>query len=347
MSDLRVGVVNWERSGSSDTYFGRYISRSLSPSKYRTRTPYYADIISENKIAFHKTSQEEYDTELQYAIDAGIDYFAYTWNSDEKENRPDFPDATKEEMENQLKEEEYSKRKLHAKSALRNKIKLCAILLCMHKFSDNDMDKLMEEMKGDYYEKVDGRPLVYLFGGYRVDFIERLHKKAENAGLPRPYIAFCDNGELSGNGDYSVADAVSGYSFEHTNCTSYEEFCQGLNRKNDDRKKYNVDLIPLFSLGYSAKPRMDNPVPWYAGYTEEGCTPIPSIMEISDGADIFAKWIKDNALYMKSKRVIVFAWNEFEEGAWICPTYNDALEIDTSRIKEFSEIVKRWKKISD
>ena len=82
---MRIGVVNWERTGSSDTYFGHYISRSLSPAKYRHRTPYYADIISENKIAFHKTSQEEYDKELQYAIDAGIDFFAYTWNSGEKD----------------------------------------------------------------------------------------------------------------------------------------------------------------------------------------------------------------------------------------------------------------------
>ena len=49
----------------------------------------------------------------------------------------------------------------------------------MHNFSDNDMEKLLEEMKEDYYEKIDGRPLVYLFGGYRLDFIKRLQTKAE------------------------------------------------------------------------------------------------------------------------------------------------------------------------
>lgn len=343
MSNLRVGVVNWERTGSSDTYFGHYISRSLSPAKYRHRTPYYADVISENKIAFHKTSQEEYDKELQYAIDAGIGYFAYTWNSDEKENRVDFPCATAQEKENQLMEEENTKRKLHTRSALKDKIKLCAIILCMHKFSDNDMEKLVAEMKEDYYEKIDGRPLVYLFGGYRLDFIERLQIKAEEKGIPKPYIAFCDNGAISENGDYSMADAVSGYSFEYPDCPSYLEFCQKLNLRNEERKKFNINIIPLFSLGYNSRPRMDNPVPWYGGYTEAGCAPLPTIQDMADGGNVFADWMEENKPHMKSRHIIVFAWNEFEEGAWICPTYDDALNIDSSRVKVFSEMVKNWR----
>ena len=71
----------------------------------------------------------------------------------------------------------------------------------MHNFSDNDMEKLLEEMKEDYYEKIDGRPLVYLFGGYRLDFIKRLQTKAEEKGVSKPYISFFDNGAISENGD--------------------------------------------------------------------------------------------------------------------------------------------------
>ena len=41
--------------------------------------------------------------------------------------------------------------------------------------------------------------------------------------------------------------------------------------------------------------------------------------------------------------ILTFAWNEFEEGAWICPTYDDDLNIDSSRVKVFSEMVKNWK----
>ncbi len=40
-----VGVVNWDCSLPSDTWFGYYATRSLSPAKYRYATPYYADVV--------------------------------------------------------------------------------------------------------------------------------------------------------------------------------------------------------------------------------------------------------------------------------------------------------------
>jgi predicted metal-binding transcription factor (methanogenesis marker protein 9) len=36
---LRVGAVNWDCSLSSDTYFGSFQTRTLSPEKYRRWTP--------------------------------------------------------------------------------------------------------------------------------------------------------------------------------------------------------------------------------------------------------------------------------------------------------------------
>jgi hypothetical protein len=123
----------------------------------------------------------------------------------------------------------------------------------------------------------------------------------------------------------------------------YLEYCQKLNLRNDERKKFNIDLIPLFSLGYNAKPRMDNPVPWFGGYTEAGCTPLPTIQDMANGGNIFADWMEENKSYVKSRHIMVFAWNEFEEGAWICPTYDDDLNVDSSRVKVFSEMVKNWK----
>ena len=343
MDNLRIGVIYWERTGSSNTYFGHHISKSLSPSKYRDRTPFYADVISKEEIAFHKTTQEEFDVELQYAIDAGIDYFAYTWNSDEKENRMDFPQGTCEQIKNQLDEEDNCRRKLHTKSALKNKIKLCAILLCGNSFSDNDIEKLIHETKQDYYEKIDSRPLIYLYGGYRTDFIERLKKSAEKNNSPEPYIAFIDNGAISENNDYSMANAVSGYSYAEKNLTSYSEFCKSLIEKNEDRKKFGLDIIPLFSLGWNAYPRVYNTVPWYQTYDTSKFSPVPTDQELKDNAIAFGKWYNENMKHIKNQHVIVFAWNEFEEGAWLCPTYTNDLNLNFSRIKTFAQITNIWK----
>ena len=165
----------------------------------------------------------------------------------------------------------------------------------MHNFSDNDMEKLLEEMKEDYYEKIDGRPLVYLFGGYRLDFIKRLQTKAEEKGVSKPYISFFDNGAISENGDYSLADAVSSYSFEYPNCSSYLKYCQKLNLRNDERKKFNIDLIPLFSLVYMQNQEWIIPFHGLAAIPKQGAHPFPQF-RIWQMAEIFLQtgWKKIN-----------------------------------------------------
>ena len=65
----------------------------------------------------------------------------------------------------------------------------------------------------------------------------------------------------------------------------------------------------------------------------------PTIQDMANGGNVFADWMEDNKSYVKSRHIMVFAWNEFEEGAWICPTYDDDLNIDSSRVKVFSEMV--------
>ena len=77
--NVRVGVVNWDCSHPSSEWWGYYQTRTLSPKKFRTYTPYYADILGEDKIDYHFRNQNEFDRELQYAIDAKIDYFAYVF----------------------------------------------------------------------------------------------------------------------------------------------------------------------------------------------------------------------------------------------------------------------------
>lgn len=47
---IRVSAINRDCSLPSGTYFGFYQTRTLSPRKYRTATPFYADIPGEDRI---------------------------------------------------------------------------------------------------------------------------------------------------------------------------------------------------------------------------------------------------------------------------------------------------------
>ena len=341
LKEKRVGVINWDCALPEDTFFGFHASKSLSPQKFRTRTPYYADIVEENKITFHYKTQEEYDKELAYAIDAGIDYFAYAWYTEEivkssvKTNGVD--------LEEKLHELTYA-RKMHLKSDLNTEIKMCAVLICPHIYTDNDFEILADAMKKPCYEKIDNRPIVYLYGGYRIDYIDKLNEVCSKNSLPSPFICFIDNGALSDDNNYTKADAVSGYACVAKNINTYAQLCEEMIRNNEKRKKYEVDIIPLFTTGWSPLPRIENPVPWIE-YADCDYAKDATAEELIYGGDLLCDWIKENPGFTKTGHMLAYAWNEFEEGGYLCPTYNADGSINTERIKAFEQISRKFKDI--
>ena len=97
-------------------------------------------------------------------------------------------------------------------------------------------------------------------------------------------------------------------------------------------------------MGWDPAPRIETQVPWIS-YENKGYAQTPTPDEIENGAKRLSKWISENREYTNTDHILTFAWNEFEEGAWICPTYNDDLNIDADRIKTFAEITKYWKSL--
>lgn len=343
MSTLRIGVINWDCSVPADTtYFGFHATKSLSPAQFRDRTPYYAEVTSENRIEFPLRDQTSYDRELQYAIDAGIDYFAYCWYTDEIIDRDTIDTSNPAYTVDGMLHEITRMRKHHMTSALRNRINLCAILVCSHIYSDGDMDRLADAMREDCYEKIDGRPLVYLFGGFRPDYVERLRKACSAKELPAPFAVFFNNGRTSENKDYSIMDGVSSYACCGTNMDTYAELTAHLRFSNDNRKQYGVKLLPQFTVGWDPTPRIINPVPW-CGYPEARYAAQATREEFLAGAADLADWIEVNRELLVPGHILTFAWNEFEEGGWICPTWTPDGEPDTSHTDAFRDVVRYWR----
>ncbi len=338
---MRIGVVNWDCSLPPNTFFGSYFAKTMSFKKWRERTPYYADIISEDNICCHYRTAEEYDLELKYAIEAKIDYFAYVWHTDDKNAKPD-PNVKTTVTRAHAWTQDYV-RKFHQRSDLAKKIKLCAILLCSHPYTESDYFNLSEAMKASYYEKVGEKPIVYLFGGYRTDIIDRLRAFPQKYGTSEPFIVFMNNGVESENGDYSKADAVTAYACAAGNIDKYSELVDVLISENEKRKKYNIDILPLFSVGWDPTPRIETSVPWVS-YRNIKYSQGPTPNEIEEGARRLTAWIDENSEYTKTDHILTFAWNEFEEGSYICPTYNADNSINSERISGFSNAVRIFKK---
>lgn len=338
---LRVGAVYWDGAMERGTYFGDWCANSLSPSKYRTRTPFYADVEGDNKISFHKRTQEEYDTELQYAKDSGIDYFAHVWYGEEKLEelgyKFDKPGCVSGHVW-----ELSTTRKLHKTSRLRNDVKMCA-MLSAHPFTDKELKLLVCEMKESYYEKKDGHPLVYLYSGYDTELMSRISAFCKEADSEEPCFAFLAHCKAPEQGmDYSVPQCVSDYTYNKGEYETYEEHIKDNILRDLGYAGYGLQVIPQFSAGWNPEPRMTNPVPWVS-YPQKSYPPVPDADMLCNGGIEFGKGISKLSEKSFAGHVIVFAWNEFEEGGFLCPTWRADGKPDDDRLKAFKKVAEYWK----
>ena len=70
-----VGAIRWDAwSGGSVT---AQVERTLGPEKYRDRLPWFATVVDDKTVRIVGGNQETMDEEIQFAADAGLDYWAF------------------------------------------------------------------------------------------------------------------------------------------------------------------------------------------------------------------------------------------------------------------------------
>ena len=142
------GAIRW------DAWYGHtnkgwdvvsQVERTLSPSQFHFRAPFFAKITEDDKVIIPKYTQEIFDREMEYAKYAGIDYFAYIWYDEGDENN------AQKGMQ--------KARKFHQTSQYKNDVKMCVIDPPIHDEARTEMSKILVS---DYYMTVlNGRPLMY------------------------------------------------------------------------------------------------------------------------------------------------------------------------------------------
>jgi len=343
-----VGVVNWDCSLPSSTWFGHYATTSLSSAKFRHATPFYADVKGPDQIDYHWRTVEEYEREMQYAIDAGIDYFAYCWYGELKpEDGKDFTPVTKgrENVCDRHVWELATARQLHARSRLRDKLKMCAILVTLHPLADAEIESLARAMKEPWYQTAQGRPLLYLFGGKGKGLLPRIRKACRTVGAGDPYAVVFSHSRYETTGDDGV-QAIGAYVDGVAGVQTFAQAAKSRIDGNAKRAAVGMDMIPTFTLGWNPQPRIDHPVPW-CGYGKTTYMKPATETEWLQGAREMADWIRANRAACPTGHILSFAWNEFEEGGWICPTWRPDDQPDTSRVDAFRKVGEFWRNALD
>ena len=296
------GAIRWDAYYSVDGVrdISRQVARALSPKPYRYRAPYFAEVV-DDKIVFGEATQEQFDRECEYAIEAGIDYFAYCWYRNDDEMC-------------------YARRQ-HLKSKYRDKIKMCAIL-SVARLDEDSHNELFETMKESCYFKVEERPVVFIFGALRVprEYVEYIRENAMKHGNNEPLIFAM--GDTSAYGTTALINR--GYSgLSAYGCSSsgagqlYSDYAAKNEARIDTQLEFakTVECIPTISCGMDFRPRIDNPVSWMGGsyyvYT-------PTAEELYKHASNVFNKVKE--VHTPVNSVLCYAWNEHDEGGWICPT---------------------------
>ncbi len=150
---LKIGAINWDAFVKDGAYFASYAMTSLANDKYSSRLPFYIKKKDGNYTVPERTL-EEYDKELEYAIDSGLDFFAYCWYPDSfPEERTIWHDLARYTFLSEHYPELNYSRKLYQKSKLNKKIGMCAIIFCINAYAESDFEALFSAMKEDYYSR--------------------------------------------------------------------------------------------------------------------------------------------------------------------------------------------------
>jgi len=274
---------------------GLAVERSLGPKHWHYRLPFYAKVVGENQVEARANTQAIMDQEITYASNAQLDYWAFlTYNP-------------KSPMSLGLQ--------LYLSSPLKAKVKFSVI--CHHiRETPEEIERLVGYMKDPQYIRVLGdRPLVYVFqcNAPRA-FFDALTKAMGEAGLKRPYLVNMGNTK-----DGIGFDAVSSYVGTDRNAWNKS-------------KKQGRKVVPSVSGEDDRRPRVENPVPWEGGGAGKPVQGGPRIPAEKAAANIAAKvgsaleWNRNNPETGEANAVIIYAWNEFDEGGWICPTLSEGTD---------------------
>ncbi len=332
----RMGCINWD-SAHPDTFFGDYTRRALS--SHPERMPYYAEE-QNGEYRFPVRNAVMYERELQYAVDAGIDFFAHCWYSRRAIQAPLYNPGT-EDIGAHIHELSRA-RFWHMESPLRERIKLAAILGA-YEINEEDYLELADVLSEPYYEKTsDGRPIIFLFEALEPTAcltFARMDAILQARGISPYWVGMVNTPPADAPNAEQTAvlarmDAISAYAQTTEHIQSYAAFAKATAETNAARAALQKPVLPLFSMGWNPSPRVKNPVPWIT-YGDIDYAPVATGEELIAAAESLRDWIRTTDIPLAPEHLLTFAWNELEEGGWICPTLRADGTVNDDRIRSF------------
>lgn len=338
-----VGAIRW------DGWYGeggvvKAVEASLGPPKYHFRLPWFARVMGEGKVSINGDSQAIMEQEIAYAAQAGLNYWAFVDYLDEAPG-----------MSIGLN------RYLAAKD--KKGIRYCLVEegKRLDKAGTKAWSKLVEHFRhSDYQTVLDGRPLLCLFEKTttlgKAEWDE-LKKQTLAAGLKAPYLVLM-GWEAEKDREALGFDAISEYACAGKGYTTDPETYARLTSHHVREKlwaKWKRERTPCITFataGWDTRPRQERPPPWcsWVKATPDPTPPAqqkPLIDATTATPDEIAAHLREAIAWTNANRdlnpanaIILYAWNEHDEGGWLQPTLGADGKPDASRIQAIGKVLR-------
>jgi hypothetical protein len=320
---IAVGAIRWDAWHGERGVPGRAVERSLAPLAWRDRLPFFARVQRDGRVRIDGIAPETMDREIGYAAHAGLDYWAFV------SYPPDDP------MSAALQ--------LYLASPRRGEIGFCLILQGGW-MSRGGRDAWPQRLawygellaQPGYRKTPAGRPLVFLFAhegmvaeGRFASWdearaaLDSLRNESRRVGAGEPYIVAQEGSPEAAAAarDLLKLDAIGLYSIGGGTPEGrpYAELAAKARRLWERSVRLGAETVPTAGAGWDKRPRVENPVPWERR-TNPNHFAQPTPGELAAHVADAIRFARENATRVPARTVLVYAWNEHDEGGWLVPT---------------------------
>jgi hypothetical protein len=282
------------------------------------------------------------DREIAFAKSGGIDYWAFLLYD-----------------ENTCMSQGLS---LYLSSRRRHEVRFCAIASATTLGATGQwqagIERIVRLMKEPGYQTVcNGRPLLFLFrleenwirgwGGVVAarGLFDRLREAVRATGLGDPYVVVMQDSaaQAKGTADAIGGDALSDYARSGNAAGApYSDLTATAQAFWTECAGTGCAVVPLAMAGWDRRPRVEQPVPWEpwqkpgAGLDKFYLAPTPA--QLAGHLGDAMNWVRSQPARCPAQTVIVYAWNEHDEGGWLCPTRGADGRPDGSRLEAIAAL---------
>lgn len=320
-----VGAIRWDAWQEGGNVLAQ-VETTLGNPAYHERIPWFGTVNPDNSVDLNGNTQAIMDQEIAYAADAGLDYWAFVT----------YPEAYG--MSNGLG--------LYLSSSQKSRMNFCLDIEGSRYAGDTSYyeNRLLTSFADPDYQKVMGdRPLVYIFdhGGNLANAnysFDALRTASINNGTGDPYIVIQGFNSSSDKQHMDVvgADAIGRYAAPGGSYPTGTPFASAAAQ---DVTLWNqaagtgADVVPLVSTGWDRRPRYDaGGVTWEGGPGNPDYFESPTPAELTDHLLDGMDWVRSNPSAAPANALLMYAWNEHDEGGWISPTRDLDGSPNTERI---------------